>query len=93
MKIISNCYIKNIHTNTIEDAFFVLRKKEIMLTTKNLQNNNEYIGIESTLIVVSKNKKEWYNTQDVLERLEKVSDDRIYRLKDALRIGVPEKGK
>jgi carbamoyl-phosphate synthase large subunit len=36
-------------------------------------------------------KKEWYNTQDVLERLEKVSDDRIYRLKDALRIGVPEK--
>lgn len=36
-------------------------------------------------------KKEWYNTQDVLERLERVSDDRIYRLKDALRIGVPEK--
>ena len=26
-----------------------------------------------------------------MERLEKVSDDRIYRLKDALRIGVPEK--
>ena len=36
-------------------------------------------------------KKEWFNTQDILERLEKVSDDRIYRLKDALRLGVPEK--
>ncbi len=36
-------------------------------------------------------KKEWINTQDILERLEIVSDDRIYRLKDALRLGVPEK--
>lgn len=36
-------------------------------------------------------KKEWYNTQDILERLEQASDDRIYRLKDALRLGVPEK--
>ena len=36
-------------------------------------------------------KKEWINTQDILERLEKVSDDRIYRVKDALRLGVPEK--
>ncbi|MDQ3141265.1 MAG: carbamoyl-phosphate synthase large subunit [Bacteroidota bacterium] len=36
-------------------------------------------------------KKEWFNTQDILDRLEKVSDDRIYRLKDALRLGVPEK--
>ncbi|MBK7358383.1 MAG: carbamoyl-phosphate synthase large subunit [Saprospiraceae bacterium] len=36
-------------------------------------------------------KKEWINTQDILERLEVVSDDRIYRLKDALRLGVPEK--
>ena len=69
MKIISNCYIKNIHTNTIEDAFFVLRKKEIMLTTKNLQNNNEYIDIESTLIVVSKNKKEWYNIDEYIKSL------------------------
>ena len=69
MKIISNCYIKNIHTNIIEDAFFVLRKKEIMLTTKNLQNNNEYIGIESTLIVVSKNKKEWYNIDEYIKSL------------------------
>jgi len=36
-------------------------------------------------------KKEWIRTADILERLEMVSDDRIYRLKDALRLGVPEK--
>ncbi len=36
-------------------------------------------------------KKEWIRTSDILDRLEKVSDDRIYRLKDALRLGVPEK--
>lgn len=36
-------------------------------------------------------KKEWINTQDILERLEKASDDRIYRVKDALRLGIPEK--
>ncbi len=35
--------------------------------------------------------KEWIRTEDILERLEKVSDDRIYRVKDALRLGVPEK--
>ena len=36
-------------------------------------------------------KKEWIKTEDILERLEKVSDDRIYRVKDALRLGVPTK--
>jgi len=35
--------------------------------------------------------KEWIQTEDILGRLEKVSDDRIYRVKDALRLGVPEK--
>ncbi|MBP6540514.1 MAG: carbamoyl-phosphate synthase large subunit, partial [Saprospiraceae bacterium] len=35
--------------------------------------------------------KEWIQTDDILARLEKVSDDRIYRVKDALRLGVPEK--
>lgn len=35
--------------------------------------------------------KEWIQTDDILTRLEKVSDDRIYRVKDALRLGVPEK--
>ncbi len=36
-------------------------------------------------------KKEWIRTEDILERLEKASDDRIYRVKDALRLGVPRK--
>ncbi|MBT8232971.1 MAG: carbamoyl-phosphate synthase large subunit [Saprospiraceae bacterium] len=36
-------------------------------------------------------KKEWIRTEDILSRLEKVSDDRIYRVKDALRLGVPLK--
>ncbi len=36
-------------------------------------------------------KKEWIKTDDILTRLEKVSDDRIFRLKDALRLGVPSK--
>ena len=36
-------------------------------------------------------RKEWIKTEDILERLEKVSDDRIYRVKDALRLGVPTK--
>jgi carbamoyl-phosphate synthase large subunit len=35
--------------------------------------------------------KEWIKTSDILERLEKASEDRIFRLKDALRLGVPEK--
>ena len=36
-------------------------------------------------------KKEWLRTEDIMERLEKVSDDRIYRVKDALRLGIPTK--
>ncbi|MEN9611870.1 MAG: hypothetical protein RLZZ628_2684 [Bacteroidota bacterium] len=36
-------------------------------------------------------KKEWINTENILKRLEHASDDRIYRLKDALRLGIPEK--
>ncbi len=34
-------------------------------------------------------KKEWIRTEDILQRLEKASDDRVYRIKDALRLGVP----
>ncbi len=34
--------------------------------------------------------KEWIRTEDILKRLETPSDDRIYRLKDALRLGVPK---
>ncbi len=36
-------------------------------------------------------KKEWIRTEDILTRLEKASDDRIYRVKDALRLGIPSK--
>ncbi len=36
-------------------------------------------------------KKEWIRTEDILHRLEVVSDDRIFRLKDALRLGVPSR--
>ncbi|MCB9306144.1 MAG: carbamoyl-phosphate synthase large subunit, partial [Lewinellaceae bacterium] len=36
-------------------------------------------------------KKEWMRTEDILNRLEKVYDDRIYRVKDALRLGIPSK--
>lgn len=46
------------------------------------ENNRSGLGAD---------KKEWINTQDILERLEKASDDRIYRVKDALRLGIPEK--
>jgi carbamoyl-phosphate synthase large subunit len=35
--------------------------------------------------------KEWIRTEDILKRLEHASDDRIYRVKDALRLGIPEK--
>ena len=36
-------------------------------------------------------KKEWMKTEDILERLERVSDDRIYRVRDAIRLGIPTK--
>ncbi len=49
---------------------------------QSLENDRQGLGAD---------KKEWFNTQDILERLEKVSDDRIFRVKDALRLGVPEK--
>jgi len=46
---------------------------------------------ENNRMGLGADKKEWIKTSDILERLEVVSDDRIYRLKDALRLGVPEK--
>ncbi len=44
---------------------------------------------ENNRMGLGADKKEWIRTSDILERLEKVSDDRIYRVKDALRLGVP----
>ena len=35
-------------------------------------------------------KKEWFKTEEILQRLKEAGDDRIFRLKDALRLGVPE---
>ena len=49
---------------------------------QSLENNRMGLGADM---------KEWIRTADILERLEKPSEDRIFRLKDALRLGVPEK--
>ncbi len=46
---------------------------------------------ENNRMGLGADKKEWIRTEDILSRLEDVSDDRIYRLKDALRLGVPVK--
>ncbi len=46
------------------------------------ENNRSGLGAD---------RKEWIRTEDILARLESASDDRIYRLKDALRLGVPSK--
>ncbi len=49
---------------------------------QSLENNRMGLGADM---------KEWIRTADILERLETAYDDRIFRLKDALRLGVPEK--
>ena len=46
---------------------------------------------ENNRMGLGADRKEWIRTSDILERLETASDDRIYRVKDALRLGVPEK--
>ncbi|MEM6378906.1 MAG: carbamoyl-phosphate synthase large subunit, partial [Bacteroidota bacterium] len=49
---------------------------------QSLENDRKGLGAD---------KKEWIRTEDILERLETASEDRIFRLKDALRLGVPSK--
>ncbi len=49
---------------------------------QSLENNRAGLGSD---------KKEWMKTEDILARLEKASDDRIFRVKDAIRLGVPIK--
>ena len=49
---------------------------------QSLENNRMGLGAD---------KKEWIKTEDILERMKNASDDRLFRLKDALRIGVPER--
>ena len=46
---------------------------------------------ENNRMGLGADKKEWIRTDDILRRLEEVSDDRVYRVKDALRLGVPRK--
>ena len=46
------------------------------------ENNRNGLGAD---------KKEWIRTSDILDRLESVGDDRLFRVKDAIRLGVPEK--
>jgi carbamoyl-phosphate synthase large subunit len=48
---------------------------------QSLENNRHGLGADG---------KDWMKTQDILERLEVASDDRIFRLKDALTLGVPK---
>ena len=49
---------------------------------QSLENNRTGLGADM---------KEWIRTSDIMERLEVVGDDRIFRLKDALRLGVSER--
>lgn len=49
---------------------------------QSLENNRMGLGADM---------KEWIRTEDVLHRLEEATEDRIFRLKDALRLGVPER--
>lgn len=49
---------------------------------QSLENNRLGLGADT---------KEWIKTDDILMRLEKASDDRIFRLKDALKLGIPSK--
>ena len=44
---------------------------------------------ENNRMGLGADKKEWIRTEDILHRMEHASDDRIYRVKDALRLGVP----
>jgi carbamoyl-phosphate synthase large subunit len=48
-------------------------------------------SLENNRLGLGADRKEWIKTDDILHRLEVASDDRIFRLKDALRLGVPEK--
>ena len=49
---------------------------------QSLENNRLGLGADT---------KEWIKTDDIMMRLEKASDDRIFRLKDALKLGIPAK--
>jgi carbamoyl-phosphate synthase large subunit len=48
-------------------------------------------SLENGRMGLGADKKEWIKTEDVLRRIETASDDRIFRIKDAIRLGVPLK--
>lgn len=48
-------------------------------------------SLENSRMGLGADKKEWIKTEDVLKRIETASDDRIFRIKDAIRLGVPLK--
>ena len=48
-------------------------------------------SLENSRMGLGADIKEWVRTEDILHRLEEATEDRIFRLKDALRLGVPEK--
>lgn len=57
-------------------------KEALQKACQSQENNRAGLGADS---------KQWIKTEDILYRLEHASDDRIYRLKDALNLGVPSK--
>ncbi|MCL4148397.1 UNVERIFIED_CONTAM: hypothetical protein GTU68_039203, partial [Idotea baltica] len=56
-------------------------KEALQKACQSLENNRMGLGAD---------KKEWIRTEDILKRLSNVSEDRIFRIKDAMRLGVPE---
>jgi carbamoyl-phosphate synthase large subunit len=48
-------------------------------------------SLENSRMGLGADIKEWVRTEDILHRLEEATEDRIFRVKDALRLGVPEK--
>ena len=48
-------------------------------------------SLEQNRMGLGADKKEWIKTEDILNRLETAGEDRIFRVKDALRLGVPER--
>lgn len=57
-------------------------KEALQKACQSLENNRMGLGAD---------KKEWIRTQDILERIANASEDRIFRVKDAYRLGVPTK--
>jgi Carbamoylphosphate synthase large subunit (split gene in MJ) len=57
-------------------------KEALQKACQSLENRRDGLGAD---------KKEWIKTEDILYRLENAFDDRIFRLKDALRLGVPKR--